>query len=232
MNGGRCNVKVTGHYYCQCPPQWSGDFCDKQATAESKTNNNLLWLLLIPAAVALLLLLLCCLLCWSRQCCCFGGAGGRGKVVEVIEEDVYQDMDSRSLRSVRSMHSCRSAHSCASQAPPIYAISPGPMSVNDAGSTYYSALGRPFAVAFNDNTFSAIGYATNDAGVYNATGRRSLCGDEEIQVVMNGRGSCGSVYSDCGYQSGAGNKYAMRYNDRTFNTYSSMPRFDRIHHYN
>jgi len=225
MNGGKCNVKVTGQYYCECPPQWTGDMCDKPMGAKS---NNLLWLLLIPAAIALLLLLLCCLLCWSRQCCCFAGAGGRGKVIEVIEEDIYQDMDTRSLRSVKSMHSCRS---CASQAQPIYTVS-GPMSVNDAGSTYYHALGRPFAVAFNDNTFSAVGYATNDAGLYNRTGRKSICGDEEIQVVMNGRGSCGSVYSDCGYHSGMGNKYAMRYNDRTFNTYSSMPRYDRIHHYN
>src|SRR3989442_1479019 len=100
MNGGRCNVKVTGHYYCVCPEQFSGDLCDKPKVAESKTNNNLLWLLLIPAAVALLLLLLCCLLCWSRQCCCFGAAGGRGKVIEIIDDDVYQDMDSRSIRSV------------------------------------------------------------------------------------------------------------------------------------
>jgi len=157
-------------------------------------------------------------------------------MVEMIEEDVYQDMDTRSLRSVKSYHSgrsVRSCHSCAPEPQPICAISGGgPMSVNDAGSTYYAALGRPFAVAFNDNTFSAVGYATNDAGLYNRTGRKSLCGDEEIQVVMNGRGSCGSVYSDCGYHSGASNKYAMRYNDRTFNDYSSMPRYDRIHHYN
>lgn len=148
-------------------------------------------------------------------------------MIEVIEEDVYNDVDTRSIRSMKSIHSCRSG---ASQ--PVFAVSGGPMSVNDAGSTYYAALGRPFAVAFNDNTFSAVGYATNDSGLYNRTGQRSLCGDEEIQVVMNGRGSCGSVYSDCGYHSGSTNKYAMRYNDRTFNTYSSMPRYDRIHHYN
>jgi hypothetical protein len=216
MNGGRCNVKIAGEYYCQCPPPLSGKYCD--GTGEGP-NNNLLWLLTIPAAIALLSLILCCLCCWSRQCCCFGGTG-RVKVVEVIDDDVYQDVDARSIRSI---------HSC----PSLYAA---PMMTNDPGSTYYGAVGRPFAVAFNDNTFSAVGYASNDMGLYTTTGIKrvpSLCGDEEIQVIMNGRrGSCcGSDYG--GYHSaGMGNKYAVAYNDRTFNSYSSMPRYDRVRSFN
>jgi hypothetical protein len=232
MNGGICRVAVTGKYYCQCPPDWSGDRCELKppASSTSTSNNNLLWLLLIPAAIAALLLLLCCVYCW-RRCCCVAAPPPK---VEVIDEDVYQDVEMDN----RSIHSCRSVRSARSQ-PPIYTVAP-PMMMNDPGSTYYHALGRPFAVAFNDNTFSAVGYATNDAGIYNSTGKKflpSLCGDEEIQVIMNGNGGgscCGSVYSDAGsaYHNGMGNKYAVAYNDRTFNTYSSMPRCDRTRHYN
>jgi len=204
-DGGKCNVKPAGQYYCE--------------GQQEGPNNNLLWLLTIPAAVALLSLILCCLCCWSRQCCCFGGPGGGVKVVEVIDDDVYADMDSRSLRSV---------HSCRSQGPAC-------IMTNDPGSTYYSAVGRPFAVAFNDNTFSAVGYATNDVGLYNTTGGKicpSLCGDQEIQMIMNRRGSCcGSDYG--GYHSaGMGNKYVVAYNDRTFNSYSSLPRYDRVRCFN
>lgn len=192
-----------------------------------KPNNNLLWLLTIPAAVALLSLLLCCFFCWNRQCCCFAQGGGRVKVVEVIDEDVYQDVDARSIRSVRS---CRSVGS----QPSLYSLCGAPMMMNDPGSTYYHSVGRPFAVAFNDNTFSAVGYATNDQGFYTTTGAKrapSLCGDEEIHVIVNRRGSCGSDYG--GYHSaGMGNRYAPAYNDRTFNTYSSMPRYDRVCSYN
>jgi len=223
MNGGRCNVKVTGQYYCECKSPYRGKMCEEMGEEKPPTNNNLLWLLLIPAAVLLLSLLLCCCCCWSRQCCCFGG--GPGNVVKVIEEDVYQDVDTRSLRSVRSVRSCASQ-------PSLYSVSGAPMMTNDPGSSYYHALGRPFAVAFNDNTFSAVGYATNDAGLYNSTGCKrghSLCGDEEITVVMNGGGSCcGSGYGGAGM----GNRYVSAYNDRTFNTYSSMPRYDRMRCYN
>jgi hypothetical protein len=225
MNGGICRCAITGKYYCQCPPSYSGTYCDVTAPAAStSSNNNLLWLLVIPAAIAALLGLLCCFFCW-RRCCCVAAAPGK---VEVIEEDVYHDCDA----DAQSIRSCRSVRS----QPPIYTLSAAPMMVNDPGSTYYHALGRPFAVAFNDNTFSAVGYATNENSIYNPTGKKmSLCGDEEIQVIMNGGGSiCGSLHSDAGnaYHNGMGNKYAVAYNDRTFNTYSSMPRYDRCRHYN
>lgn len=231
-------MKVTGKYYCECPQQWEGEFCEEMM-GKSKKNDNLLWLLIIPAAIALLLLLLCCLFCCKRWCC----PAAEPKVVEVIEEDVYQDVDAdcrsvRSMHSMHSMHSMNSCHSCPSQ-PPVYTLSPAshPMMMNDPGSTYYSALGRPFAVAFTDNTFSAIGYASNDAGMYNQTGKRmlpSICGDEEIQVIMTGGGGscCGGSDYGSAYNGMAGNKYAVAYNDRTFNTYSSMPRYDRTRHYN
>jgi hypothetical protein len=60
----------------------------------------------------------------------------------------------------------------------------------------------------------------------------SMNGNDEIQVIMNGGG--GSVYSDAGttYHDAMGNKYAIAFNDRTFNTYSSAPRNDRTRLYN
>lgn len=224
---GKCKVKPAGQYYCECPPPYMGQNCDQMKEEESKSNNNLLWLLAIPVAAALLALALGCLCCWCRGCCCFAGGAGQPKVIEIIEDDVYQDLDNRSLRSV---HSCRS---CASQ-PPIYSGAPS-MMMSDPGSTYYHALGRPFAVAFNDNTFNAVGYATNESALYGIPGvkrSRSICGDEEIQVVMNRRGSC--CDSDFGgyHSAGMGNKYAVAYNGRTFNTYSSMPHYDRVRSYN
>jgi len=144
--------------------------------------------------------------------------GAAPQKVQVIEEDVYQDMpnDTGTIRSIRSIRS----------APPIYTVS-SPM-MNDPGSTYYSAVGRPFAVAFNDNTFNSIGYATSDLGMYSTTGKRiipQLAGDDEI-VIINGGGS------DVGGGYYSGNKYAVAYNDRTFNDYSSQPRFGSIRYYN
>jgi len=143
--------------------------------------------------------------------------------VQVIEEDVYQDMpnDCGTIRSVRSIRS----------APPIYTVSSAPqMMMNDPGSTYYSAVvGRPFAVAFNDNTFSAVGYATSDMGLYNTVGKRYLPCDDEIQIVGGGGTP---LYLDSGSGYHSGNKYVVAYNDKTFNSYSSMPRCASIRSYN
>lgn len=235
MNGGICRVAATCIYFCECKNGWEGRYCDKMVgPVKQKENLWLLWLLILPLALLALLLLLCCLCCMHRQCC-VAGAAPRQKV-EIIEEDIYQDVPACGGGSVRS---CRSACS----RPSIYAVNPNPMcGANDAGSTYYSALGRPFAVAFSDNTFSAVGYASNDQGIYNSCGKKilpaaSCCGDDEIEVIMNKprRGSCcGSVYSEAGsgYHSAMGNRYAVAYNDRSFNTYSSMPRTCSIRHYN
>jgi len=145
--------------------------------------------------------------------------GAAPQKVQVIEEDVYQDMpnDGGTIRSIRSIRS----------APPIYTVS-SPM-MNDPGSTYYSAVGRPFAIAFNDNTFNSVGYATSDLGMYSTTGKRiipTLAADDEIIIVNGGGSEMGSVYNS------GGNKYAVAYNDRTFNDYSSQPRFGSIRYYN
>jgi hypothetical protein len=237
MNGGICNCNFTGLYYCKCPPGYSGEYCDIAApSSQEKKQNNLLWLLVIPAAIGLLLLALCCLFCCYRQCCCWGAGAAAPQKIEIVEEDIYQDVGDCDTHSVRSCRSVRSV------APPVYTVSPAPMMTNDPGSTYYHALGRPFAVAFTDNTFSAVGYATSDLGMYSGTGKKimpaSLVGDDEVHVIMNGNGggSCcgGSVYSEGGsmYHSALGNnRHAVAYSDRTFNAYASMPR-DRTRHYN
>lgn len=236
QNGGKCNVAVTCHYFCECPDGWTGQYCDQRPELKKKKDNLwLLWLLITPLAVLALLALLCCFCCWHR-CCFWGAAAAPQQKVQIIEEDIYQDVCSQA----GTVRSCRSACS----RPSIYAVNPscGPQSYNDAGSTYYHALGRPFAVAFSDNTFSAVGYATNDMGIYNSCGKRvlapaSCCGEDEIEVIMNKprRGSrCGSVISETasGYHSALGNRYAVAYNDRAFNAYSSMPRVGSIRHYN
>ena len=237
QHGGKCRVAVSCQYFCECPSGWFGKFCEKGAEPVKKKDNLwLLWLLIVPLVLLGLLALLCCFCCWHR-CCCWGASAGPRKV-QIIEEDIYQDVPAcsqhGSIRSCRSMHSARPSS--------IYAVNP-PQMASDAGSTYYHALGRPFAVAFSDNTFSAIGYATNDMGIYNSSGRKMLpaascCGDDEIEVIMNNpgrRGSCcGSMISETGsgYHSALGNRYAVAYNDRAFNTYSSMPRMGSIRHYN
>jgi len=53
-------------------------------------------------------------------------------------------------------------------------------------------------------------------------------------IMGGGRGGGGSVYSDAGttYHDAMGNKYAIAFNDRTFNTYSSAPRNDRTRFFN
>jgi hypothetical protein len=229
-------VAVTCHYYCECPEGWTGRYCEvKPGVKKNEDNLWLLWLLITPLAILALLLLLCCFCCWHR-CCCWGAAAAAPQQkVQIIEEDIYDDACSRG----GTVRSCRSACS----RPSIYAVQPscGPQSINDAGSTYYHALGRPFAVAFSDNTFSAVGYASNDMGIYNSCGKRvlpaaSCCGEDEIEVIMNKprRGSfCGSAISGgSGYHSALGNRYATAYNDRAFNTYSSIPRHGSVRYYN
>jgi len=84
-NGGVCRTQATCIYYCQCPPLYSGQFCQTYTTTTS--NMNLLALIIIPLIIASLLLLLCCV-CMCRACCCVAPLAPKKHFVEVIEEEV------------------------------------------------------------------------------------------------------------------------------------------------
>jgi len=206
QNGGQCNCNPTGQFYCQCPAGYTGNLCQSQATAASSSfNSNLLWLLVIPALL-LLLLLTICLLCLCRWCC-------QPPQTTVIDEDVYEDGgDAISVRSTGSVRSC---------APTVYTLNRG-----CDPNTYFHSTGRPFAVAYNDNSFNAIGYTAGDPVIYGGSGRS--CGGDVL--VVNGGGSVcdgGSTYT-----TQLGNKFAVAFNDSSFNTYSTAPRGDRVVYYN
>jgi len=99
--------------------------------------------------------------------------------------------------------------------PPVYTINKDP-------NTYYHSNHRPFAPAYNDQTFNAIGYSGGDPVIYN----RGSCGGDVL--VVGG----GSGFDDPGYTTQVGSTFSVAFNDSSFNHYSTAPRGDRIVYYN
>lgn len=225
-NGGACGCHPAGRFYCICKNSYSGNFCEIPPGKPSKPNY---WpLLAIPAAIALLLLILgllyCCKFCchctcaWCPWCTCCVAAEKEQPppvivevpVVETVEmENVYHDLH---LQSVTS----------------------------EPQNMFYHAVGRPFAVAFNDNTFSASSstiVGPNDRFYTGTTGKKMAIVYEDIgackAVSEIGGSACGgSAFADSdAYYHALGQKLAIAFNDRSFNTYESRPRQDKTRLY-
>lgn len=223
-NGGRCGCLPAGRYYCICKNSYSGNFCEIPPSSNLSSGTNYWPLLAIPAAIALLLLILgllyCCKFCcgctWCPWCTCCVAAAEKEPAppviieVETVEpENVYSDLRIQSVTS-------------------------------EPQNMFYHAVGRPFAVAFNDNTFSAASSSIvgpNDRFYTGTSGKKMAIVYEDIGACKGvseiGGSVCGgSAFADSdAYYHALGQKLAIAFNDRSFNTYESRPRQDKTRLY-
>lgn len=110
---------------------------------------------------------------------------------------------------------------------------------------FYHALGKPFAVAFNDTTFSPSNSALGGDRYYSTnTGKKIAVAYDDIggggcrhRPMSEFGGACsaagGSNFADSdSYYHALGQKLAVAFNDhsfndRSFNTYGAAPRQNR-----
>lgn len=228
-NGGICDCLPAGRYYCKCPSTHTGTFCETLNKSAGGGPN--LWpLLVIPALIAALLLILglvyCCRYCCHCYCawcqCCYPVAAAEKEVVvepSVIEIPIIET---------------------ATIEPPenVYADLRIQSTASEPQTMFYHAVGRPFAVAFNDSTFSGASSSivgANDRFYTGATGKKMAIVYEDIGGTGRSMSECGggafggtirgSTFADSdAYYHALGQKLAIAFNDRSFNTYESRPR--------
>lgn len=235
-NGGLCGCRPAGRYYCICRNSYTGNFCEIPPGGKpspSTSGPNYWPLLAIPAAIALLLLILgllyCCRFCcgctWCPWCtCCVAAGAEKAQVMPVIVEvPVVETIETENVYSDLRLQSVTS----------------------EPQNMFYHAVGRPFAVAFNDSTFSASSGSIVGPNDRFYTGGTTM--GKKMSIVYEDIGACkgvsemggGATMSACGstfadsdaYYHALGQKLAIAFNDRSFNTYESRPRQDKTRLY-
>ena len=193
--GAKCACLSLGQYYCQCPSGWMGQYCQFQPGPPSQSNN--LWALIaIPLAVALLLVIL-------AAACVATRSRARRVIVTDSVEDLYPVEEP--------------------EPQPPAPLDVGPPPELEPTETLYHALGKTFAIAFNDRTFNkppgsvysgtGSSYSTIRKGGYDGLAYGGSIGPGSTYA---GPPSVISASPTENFYSTIGKKFAIVINDKSF----------------